>query len=264
MAYVTNLSALFFRTPVLATHVQHRLGLRHQFSGRSAYGYIPGPAAPSEAGLLFNRWFGNADDIQPATGDLLPSDRVRATVAAISETMGGPFLSKNLNNGLRIGRIQHVFPDAVYLFMRRDPVYTAQSIIMARRRLFGDDRHWFSVKPPDYREFKDLEPFAQVVSQIKSVEDRIRGLFDKRRIVNRFEIRYEALCTNWDGVLEQTAESCRNFGLRLEKRQQRPVAPIKKSRRQLLNDDEWHKLNLAVSRLYSPEQIFSGRTVSRK
>jgi LPS sulfotransferase NodH len=251
MSYVTNFSALFFKTPAFAIKLQNRLRLCHQFSGRSEYGYVPGLAAPSEAGVLFKRWFGNGDEIQPSAGDLLPAERVRATVAAISETMGGPFISKNLNNSLRVGRIHSVFPDAVYLFMRRDPVYTAQSIIVARRRLFDDDRQWFSVKPPNYRELADLEPFAQVVSQIKSIEDGIRTMFDKRQIVNRFEIEYEALCGNWERVLEQTAESCRHAGVRLGRRKQSPVVSLKKSQRQLLNDIEWKKLILAVDERYS-------------
>jgi len=175
---------------------------------------------------------------------------VRASVNAISDTMRGPFISKNLNNSMRLNRINQAFPNAIYLFMRRDPVYTAQSILLSRRNLFGTDKLWFSVKPPDYQKLADLDPLEQVVSQIKFIEDYLQNVFKQRKIANVMEIWYEELCSNWQNVLEQIAESCRKYGISLEKKDKISNITLKKSQKQLLNDHEFKRLRSIVKKLY--------------
>jgi len=249
-AYITNLSSLLFRSPVLAVKLQSSLGFLHNFSGQSKYGFIPGLTAPSEAGILFRRWFGDENHTKDKIPDLLHVRIVRASVNAISDTMRGPFISKNLNNSMRLNRINQAFPNAIYLFMRRDPVYTAQSILLSRRNLFGTDKLWFSVKPPDYQKLADLDPLEQVVSQIKFIEDYLQNVFKERKIANVMEIWYEELCSNWQNVLEQIVELCRKHGISLEKRNQIPNITLKKSQKQLLNDHEFKRLRSIVKKLY--------------
>jgi len=249
-AYLTNLSSLLFKSPALATKLQNSLGLFHRFSGQSEYGFIPGLTAPSEAGVLFRHWFGDEKHTSEKTTKLVNTLIVRMTVRAISDTMRGPFISKNLNNSVRLTRINQVFPNAMYLFMRRDPLYTAQSILLSRRRLFGNDRSWFSVKPPNYPKIANFDPLEQVVYQIKSIEDYIRDVFREQKIVNVMEIWYEELCSNWQNVLEQIAGSCKKYGIRFEKRNQTPDVSLKKSQKQLLNDHEFKRLHAIVNKRY--------------
>jgi len=249
-AYLTNLSSLLFKSPILATKLQKSIGFFHSFSGQSKYGFIPGLTAPSEAGVLFRHWFGDEKDTQHQTYDLRHVRIVRSSVNTISDTMRGPFISKNLNNSVRLTRINQVFPNAMYLFMRRDPLYTAQSILLSRRNLFGNDRYWFSVKPPNYQKIADLDPLEQVVYQIKSIEDYIRDVFREQKIVNVMEICYEELCSNWQIVLEQIAKLCQKYGITLEKKDQILDITLNKSQKQLLNNNEFRKLRVIVNKLY--------------
>ena len=83
---------------------------------------------------------------------------------------------------MRLERINQIFPNAIYIYIKRDVIYTAQSIILARRKLFRNDDGWFSVKPQNYETLLELDPFEQVISQIVSIENYVFDLKAHGRI----------------------------------------------------------------------------------
>ncbi|WP_295886984.1 sulfotransferase [uncultured Thiohalocapsa sp.] len=165
LTYISNLMALAprymvrlsLRWPGLCSG--YRGGLRE-----SRFGYLPGLLSPNEAGRLMRDWFDG--DNYPTTADM-----VRATVAALAGIADGPLVLKNQTNTLRLDNIRHVFSDARMLHLRRDMRFTAQSLILARRRLLGSAEHWWSVAPPGYESVLDREPLYQVLWQVEQLEE---------------------------------------------------------------------------------------------
>lgn len=250
-SYITNLSALLYKSPVLATKLVKSLGLVHTFSGTSKYGYIQGLSAPSEAGVLFNHWFGNDESVKQDKHNLLPAHVVRMTADSMCCLMKGPFIVKNLNNSMRLERINQIFPNAIYIYIKRDVIYTAQSIILARRKLFRNDDGWFSVKPQNYETLLELDPFEQVISQIVSIENYITQVLNERQIKNVIEIWYENMCSDWHRVLKKTAELCANYGVGLQENQPPSNIRLRPSEKQILDDREWGRLCHLANAIYN-------------
>lgn len=250
-SYITNLSALLYKSPVLATKLIKSLGLAHTFSGTSKYGYIQGLSAPSEAGVLFNHWFGNDESVKQDKHNLLPAHVVRMTVDSTGCLMKGPFIVKNLNNSIRLERINQIFPNAIYIYIKRDVTYTAQSIILARRKLFRNDEGWFSVKPQNYKTLLELDPFEQVIYQIMSIEKCIKKVLDDRQIKNIIEIWYEDMCLDWRGAVNIIADLCDKYGVSLPENQPAPNISLRPSEEQILDDLEWGRLCRLVNLIYN-------------
>lgn len=247
-AYLTNAAALLFRSPMLATRLFSPGLAPRRFRGRSRMGYVPGVRAPSEAGALNRFWF--ADEGVPAP----PAARIRAFVGALSARLGGSLVIKNVYNSFRLPRILEVFPEAIFVLVRRDVRFAAQSLLLARRELYGSDEEWFSLKPPEYDEVRDLPPIDQVVRQVLCIE---RHILDARRQlgISRFmTVRYEEFCRSPQTVAERMAEGFRGWGARLE-----PVTnlsscteSIRSSDRPRLESAEWQSLVETTARYSTP------------
>jgi hypothetical protein len=89
-----------------------------------------------------------------------------------------------------------VMPELVVIHVRRDPLYTMQSIIQARERYYGTDSIWWSVKPREYSFLKDEDAATQVAGQILFTDEAIRkdtlGLPPNRYIT----VSYEDVCVS--------------------------------------------------------------------
>jgi LPS sulfotransferase NodH len=249
VSYFSNLASLFFKSPVLVTKVTQRLGLKYRFSGSSTLGYIKGLCAPSEAGPIYNYWFGHPLENCKRFAD---SSIARNTIGEIKDCMGGPFVSKNLNNSLRLTQLTAVFPKAVFLYIKREPIFTAQSIILTRRRFLGSDDGWFSVKPPNYEELVKLPPFEQVAWQIRTIEDLIEEARSELKIKGIIETRYSSLVANWKGELDSIAKQCRSHGVDLAGRNTTNVIVERRDKR-ILTNTEWQRLKDILREIYATD-----------
>lgn len=253
-AYLNNLQSFFWRTPALfmflTGNMTHKRAVK--FELRSKYGYIPGIFSPSEGGALFRYWFGEDDlsFLQVEKNKPL----IRKTIGYISSFASAPFLSKNLYNSMRIQNIFSVFPNALFIWIRRDPRYTSQSLIKMRRALYGSDKRWASVKPHNYNELLLYEPFEQVVRQIKEIEDEIEEKLKKRSIKEHLSIHYEDLCKYPSRELLRIWKKYKKlYGFELEELSASDFNIIA-SERCLLPTNEWQRLVETVEKIYGTAQ----------
>jgi len=218
----------------------------------SQYGYIKGLFSPSEAGIIYRKWFGEADFV--ACEPTVKKELVFRSVCHLTGLFGAPFLSKNLNNSLRLKRITRIFPDAVFIWITRDPLYTAQSLLLMRQSLYGSMASWASVKPEAWEKVQDLSPFEQVVWQVKSINDYIGRVFDGAETEKLIHISYEQLCKNPEAALQKIKSFYDSVtGLALEDQHIRvPNIELKDGRR--LNNREWEKLEMAIKDFFNEQK----------
>jgi hypothetical protein len=246
-AFFSNLAAFFFRSPALITRLVGYLGLRHRFSSRSTYGYVAGLCAPSEAKAVHDAWFGDpAGNREPEVDPAVP----RRTVRDMTACQGGPFVSKNLNNNLRLVQIAQVYPEAVFIHIKRAPIYTAQSILLARRRLLGDDAGWFSVQPPGYERIRHLPPYEQVVWQIRTIEEGIDNASARGVVKHVIETRYDDLTANWEKELGRIVAQCEKYGVFFERSGFPGAIHLESRDKRSLTEPEWRDLGRVVKKDY--------------
>lgn len=242
-AYLTNIASLFVRSPVTITRITEAFRKRTLMRFTSEYGYVKGFFSPSEAGATMRCWFDSE------------CNHVAATISALSVTMQGPFLCKNLYNSQRILKIREKLSKAIFLWVIRDPLYTAQSIILARRKLYGNEEEsWFSVRPKNFEQIKVLTEYEQAVYQIKNIDDSIAeeialsGLNEKV-----LRVDYDEFCDNHRKVLGKIEAFLGKNGCSIVRKPDAPEsAPeISLSRKRILGDEEWKKLRATVKSIYT-------------
>jgi len=148
----------------------------------SNHGATKGLHSPSECGGFWYRWlpsdrhFIDHDDVT----DKMVKE-IREEITAITNKYDKPVVFKNLNAGQRLRLIKKVFPDARFIFSKREPLYTAQSILKAKRKLKLSDNKFWGIMPKNVDELSTRAWPEQIVGQIYYIEKQIEqdlALFD--------------------------------------------------------------------------------------
>ncbi len=200
VAYWTNGVGLHPRAPVVTTFLEKRRG-PHVSDFRSRYGKVLGTTAPREAGSVWGRFF----DLEQRTGfdDLGPQEaaRLRNLVAATQRAFGGaPFVNKNVKHMLRIDALARVFPESLFLVVRRRAQDTALSILRARAASH-DPKRWWSVRIPDCERLLTLPVEEQVAAQVRGLRQQLAADLAALPGERVLELDYERFCREPDAAL---------------------------------------------------------------
>ena len=178
VAYFPNIAVKFSEAPVLATRIGQKLFQPYRSDFTSAYGFVQGWMAPHEAGQIWNRWFPTewkeGYNYTPAgyfTGSV--KHLIYQTVAGIEALFDAPFVNKNVKHSVRIQALKEIFPNALFLQIKRNPLDVAVSILCARRDLKKDMNEWLGVMPKEITQLKQKDYYEQIVGQIFFVEKNI-------------------------------------------------------------------------------------------
>jgi LPS sulfotransferase NodH len=235
-AFISNLMALIPCRMLTVARLSSGKMKQVQEIKESSFGYVPGLHSPNEGGAIMRKWFAS---------ELSDHERqyVRNTVVRLSQIFEAPFVTKNLLNSLRLENICAVLPEACFLYFRRDPLFTAQSILLARRKVLGSEGDWLGPKPPGYESILNQSPIYQVVWQVRRIEAYISEFFqDSQSTV--FDVTYEGLCKDTERCLRDISQVIQ-LPLRGES-----VAPLSGRNRKLLNEEEWGQLVEVHASLY--------------
>jgi hypothetical protein len=197
VTYFTNLSALFPRAPLTASRLFQPRSRREHVSFHSYYGNTSGLAGPNDGFHVWNRWLGTDRYRAPET---LVEDAIagmRQFFAAWTETFGRPLLNKNNRNADCVALLGRILPEAFFVVVRRDPVYVAQSLLIARQHIQGDKRRKWGLRSLDQEVAAD--PLGYVDSVCQQIVEIERKLGEDRRTLPaaRFiDVQYEQFCEN--------------------------------------------------------------------
>lgn len=170
------------------------------------YGYH----APSECGQFWYRWL--PKDHHYIEADEIPEEKleeIRREVTAVVNYFDKPLVFKNLNAGQRIKILAKIFPKAYFINIKRDPLFNAQSILLAKRKLGIPDAKYWSIMPKNIRELEVInDPYEQIIKQIyflRKCIDNDKNLVKKDRF---FELNFENI--NMDNI----NDLCKTIGIK--------------------------------------------------
>ena len=149
--------------------------------------------APSECGEFWYKWLPKYQHYAESN-DLSSCQKaeIKREVNAVSNYFKKPLLFKNLAVGQRLKLVKDIFPNAKFIFVRRNPLDVAMSILKAKKRLKLKPDFFWSIKPKNYHQLKKMAWNDQIINQIYSLEKQIvedLNLFPKENI---YEIWYES------------------------------------------------------------------------
>ncbi len=186
-AYPSNLISRFHSAPYLGALV-HRIlldpsldyrgeltGAADNPDGISSLGKTRGPANVNEFWYAWRPHLPQSDADEYTSAQLrdLNGAGLQAMVAGLEAGFDRPAALKAQILSFHLEELAELFPTALFLRLRRDPVELVASILAARVRHTGSEATWWSLRPLDVDRLVDLDPVDQVAHQVVAIENAI-------------------------------------------------------------------------------------------
>lgn len=204
VAYFTNGVGQYPHAPICITAWQKRHYGHFESNFQSNYGKMDGPLSPREAGGFWGRFFDmeaytSAQDVPPKAERTL-----KRTIAAIQHLYGNnAFVNKNVKHMLRLDPLQYIFPSSLFLVVERNLADVGLSVLHGRYAQLQDPRQWWSVRPPDYEQLKDLPIVEQVACQLLSLQQKMATDLRQIEPTRIFHVQYATFCQNPEYLINQ-------------------------------------------------------------
>ncbi|MEA2060763.1 MAG: sulfotransferase [Thermodesulfobacteriota bacterium] len=241
--YINNTISKFYRNFFWFFGVSNAVfGAKPHNNFQSYHGNTKGLNSPGECGSFWYKWlpkdrhFIDCHDI-----NFKSIEQIRLEISAVINYFGKPLVFKNLSAGQRIRLLIQCFPEAKFIFITRNPIYTAQSVVKAKQNLGLNDNEFWSIMPYNVKELKCLPWYEQIVKQIYFLEKQI--VEDSCLIKNGhfFTIYYNRLSVK---IVEDLAEK-----LGFNKREKAKIPDIIINEKQTIPETNFQKLKRQVKSL---------------
>ena len=193
VSYISNAVARYWLAPLWA--MKHAR-TKDEIELRSDLGRTEGDAAPHEFGWfwLYHAPTDGSHHRTDAELEALDWGYIRGELEAIASWSQRPLVLKNLETvDYHIARFARELTGSKFILMERDPSFTAQSLIESRRKRYGDEHSWWSIRPRDVEAWRDRSPEDQVAHQIQDISSNIAAGLATLPPSRRMVLRYETL-----------------------------------------------------------------------
>ncbi len=192
-SYITNLMSMFPHSPIAASRLFRVYPNPNAVPLSSHYGRTAGLAAPNDGLTLWDRWLG-PDRTKPDPSRLaLAAADVREFFSTLSRWTGRPVVTKNNALNLIAAEVARTLPNARLVVMEREPVYLAQSLLLARRYIHNDPGEPYGVRQDDRVHGDPVRDVARQVRFHQELAEAAQSHLGPQRLS---VIGYEDLCSD--------------------------------------------------------------------
>ncbi len=235
VTYINNLMGIFPRAPLAATRFFRVPPRNHTVELKNHYGKTPRFDGPNDGLFVWDRWFGADRTDAKAALDRDAVDQLQRFFSALSDLSGRPVITKNNSLNILARHAAAALPEAIFVCVDREPLYLAQSLLLARRYVHGNDSRPYGIDQPRSSWLDD--PLADVCRQVAFYE-RSASAHVEELGSNRFwRVSYEAFCAAPHILVERAAAA---LGLSPELRETPP--PLRASQTRRLPSAEFERL----------------------
>lgn len=194
---------------------------KHFSDFKSNYGKTTGKNAPHEGYPFWRRFYPrNIHDYINNPNHLRERDalEIKRTLQYMQKTYRCPFITKTIENALRIQSLRNIFPEAVFLLIVRNPVFIIQSILKGRKDLYGDIFQWMGAKPENYENLKSFELIEGIAGQVNAI---YRAVEKDANDTSLLTVYFEDFCNSPQKILNSVEIFLRNKGIIISKTKQK-------------------------------------------
>lgn len=252
IGYINKLTASFWKAPVYGVKLtQKLLPSFNESSFQSQFGRTPGINEPHEFGYFWATFFGENHLSQKLKEfeKKVNWDQIRKIIVNIAFTFKKPVIYKYLPIGWYIEPIKKTLKKACFIKISRDPVQNAISIFNTRKKFLDSQQQWFSLKPLEYEELKNMPFYKQTAGQVFYIEQFLINELKKINKNSVLYLDYHDLCKNPAQVLTQVKNMLAIKGHKSDI----TVKSINSFKEKILNPnsmEEYSKIAKAVSQFY--------------
>ena len=258
----TNLTAMFPKSPLTAARLQRLIPWAARPDFKNFYGQTTRFRGPNDAFHLWNRWLGE-DRYLPAQ-DI--SDDAATEMCSFfdawTSVFGKPLLNKNNRNAFAIDLLGKALPNARFVVERRNPLFVAQSLIVARENIQGDKSLAWGLQSASITEAGDpLAYVDEVCRQVIDIDvemDRQLATVADSRILN---LTYEGFCENPGKSIKSIADKF--DGLQLNPRLNvAELPPFKVSQKLSISEEEQVRVRECLSGGQAKYELMSAAAIT--
>lgn len=237
VATTTNVVDVFPRSPIVASRLLGALG-PHRGKGplHAFYGNTAPFRGPNDAFEIWNRWLGSDRYRAAERLDSAVIDDMRSFFSAWTAAAGRPLLNKNNRNTGVMGLLAEALPAAYFVVVERDPLYVAQSLLVAREVVQGDRAAVWGFGA----QVDEPDPITSVADQVVAVErtiERETAKVDSDRLTR---VSYEEFCADPGELVRAIGDS---LGIGFETS---GIPSLAASNTRRLPPDEFSRLETAI------------------
>jgi hypothetical protein len=216
VGYVDNVAARFWLAPV------HGIRLSRELLGpnrpppqfESDYARTADLGGIHEFGYFWRRWLRKesfADVVHAREReDEIDWAGLRRTLANVQHALGGkPVAAKNILASYHLRRLREELGPVIYVYVERDPLDAAVSILDARRKYYDDPRTWWSYTPPEVEQLLGLDEWGQVAGQVHYLQQLYERGLPEAGLDVVVRTTYEEIARRPRSLLEVVAERSR-------------------------------------------------------
>jgi len=225
-SYPTNVLTRFAYAPYIGALIQKMLfdsgydfhgdfaDIQSQINFASDLGKSKGALATNEFQHFFRNYMPNFD-VEWLNDDALKKVDCKALakgLASIEKAFNQPFVTKANILQYNIEYFDREISSLFYMYITKVPIFIMQSILISREKYYGACNTWWSVKPKEYKELKNLDLYHQIAGQVyfteMAVEHGLQCVSDR----NQLTIEYESLCEDPNAVYKRIVEKYAALG----------------------------------------------------
>jgi Sulfotransferase family len=204
VTYFSNVVGLFPRSPLIATRIMSFALEQRRVSFRSFYGKSRGLSEPNDAMGIWDRWFPGDRNRLPDPPGTAALEAMKRFFGAWQEAWHTPIVAKNNRLYAYGEHVARALPMAHFICLVRDPVYLAQSQLLARQLLRGRLDEPYGILTPEYeaqsQRGRPAEDACAQVAADRAVAERTRASIGPSRF---WMVSYERFCADPNALLER-------------------------------------------------------------
>jgi Sulfotransferase family len=259
VSYINNLTAIFPRSPIVANILFGWLMREKKIAYKSYYGKSAYLTGPNEAFYIWSRWM--AEDQKRVRCFLIDSKKADMIkfFGAYEQAFRKPLVNKYNNLSICANLVANLLENCYFLCMTRDPVYLAQSLLLARAEIQGDIRISYGVEDPDKLDNHDSDYIENICEQVLYHERKVK---EQQEIIgpDRFWIiPYEQFCEKPEELVQSVSEKILRQPIDIEKIRA-ALNPFEISQRIRLEPELFEKIEQMLTQLKRNDSLVVAAT----
>lgn len=209
LGYISNFIARFWKAPVCGIRLSNQFFEDKSYSSfRSNYGSTEDLLDVHEFGYFWREWL-KKDDFESIKRFQEQEKEINweglyEVLANMQSTFDKPMVFKNILGSYHLEKFRQVLDGQIlYVYIQRDSLDTAISILNARKKYYGDPTIWWSYVPPQIDRIKDQDYWTQIAGQVHFLNKFYNNQLSEIDNDHIVRVSYKDLCSDPGAVIDQ-------------------------------------------------------------
>jgi len=207
VTYLSNIWNLFYQLPIIGGYLSNFFTKNYNSNFISNHGFIDGIDGPSEGYKFWSWWL----DFGLMQKNIIKKNRKKENYfkkALLISSKEKPFVSGYLGHTLHLNHVINLFPNSLFIRIRRNPYKNALSMLKAAKK---ENLRWFSIKTRECDMFHNSSEYEKVAAQVYWLNKNIDKYYNKKNFIT---LHYEDLCRNPNEQIKRIIKKSKNLGIK--------------------------------------------------